>query len=292
LACITTKILKTKKQFGQHWLRSEKVLDRILAAAALGENDRVLEIGPGMGVLTTRLARTVPVVAVEIDRDLCAHLVKKMGNWDNFLLLQGDFLQMDVVAQLAAFPRFQQPNKVVANIPYNITGPILEKLLGDIAAPLTPAFNSITLLVQKEVAARLTAKPGTKAFGAFTVRTQYLADCQLICPVFARDFSPPPQVDSAVIQLRPRPFPQVAAQPLWLDQLVRMGFSSRRKMLRKNLQSSIAGNPDENREKIGSLLVQLGSTAVARAEDLSVGQWIELSNLLGKEEVLPEVSID
>jgi 16S rRNA (adenine1518-N6/adenine1519-N6)-dimethyltransferase len=236
-----------------------------------------------MGVLTTRLARKVPVVAVEIDRDLCAHLVKKMGNLDNFLLLQGDFLQMDVAEQLARFPRFQQPNKVVANIPYNITGPILEKLLGDISAPIAPAFSSITLLVQKEVAERLTAKPGSKAFGAFTVRIQYLADCELICPVLAKDFSPPPKVDSAVIQLRPRPFPQVAEQPLWLDKLVRMGFSSRRKMLRKNLQSAIAGDPDENREKIGELLTSLGSTAEARAENLSVGQWIELSNVLHPE---------
>jgi 16S rRNA (adenine1518-N6/adenine1519-N6)-dimethyltransferase len=285
LAGAATRILKTKKQFGQHWLRSERVLDRIMAAAALGVDDRVLEIGPGMGVLTTRLARKVPVVAVEIDRDLCALLVKKMGNLDNFLLLQGDFLQMDVTDQLTNFPRFQQPNKVVANIPYNITGPILEKLLGDISAPLAPAFASITLLVQKEVAERLTAKPGTKAFGAFTVRIQYLADCELICPVLAKDFSPPPKVDSAVIQLRPRPFEQVAEQPLWLDKLVRMGFSSRRKMLRKNLQSSIAGNPDENREKIGDLLTRLGSTAEARAEDLSVIQWINLSNILGKEEI-------
>jgi 16S rRNA (adenine1518-N6/adenine1519-N6)-dimethyltransferase len=279
-----TKIVKTKKQFGQHWLRSERVLDRIMAAAALNADDRVLEIGPGMGVLTARLARQVPVVAVEIDRDLCAHLVKKMGNLDNFLLLQGDFLQMDVAEQLNIFPRFQQPNKVVANIPYNITGPILEKLLGDISAPLVPAFASITLLVQKEVAARLTAKPGSKAFGAFTVRIQYLADCELICPVLAKDFSPPPKVDSAVIQLRPRPFGQVAKQPLWLDKLVRMGFSSRRKMLRKNLQSAIAGEPDENREKIGCLLSQLGSTAAARAEDLSVGQWVELSNVLRQEQ--------
>jgi 16S rRNA (adenine1518-N6/adenine1519-N6)-dimethyltransferase len=283
LASAAAKMVKTKKQFGQHWLRSEKVLDRIMAAAALGADDRVLEIGPGMGVLTTRLARKVPVVAVEIDRDLCAHLVKKMGNLDNFLLLQGDFLQMDVAEQLARFPRFQQPNKVVANIPYNITGPILEKLLGDISAPIAPAFSSITLLVQKEVAERLTAKPGSKAFGAFTVRIQYLADCELICPVLAKDFSPPPKVDSAVIQLRPRPFPQVAEQPLWLDKLVRMGFSSRRKMLRKNLQSAIAGDPDENREKIGELLTSLGSTAEARAENLSVGQWIELSNVLHPE---------
>jgi 16S rRNA (adenine1518-N6/adenine1519-N6)-dimethyltransferase len=272
--------LKTKKQFGQHWLRNERVLDRIMTAAAVSATDRVLEIGPGMGVLTTRLAKVAPVVAVEIDRDLCAYLVKKMGDHDNFLLLQGDFLDLTVDEPLLPFPRFQQPNKVVANIPYNITGPILEKLLGSIAAPLNPAFESITLLVQKEVAARLTAKPGTKAFGAFTVRIQYLADCQMVCPVPAKDFSPPPKVDSAVIQLRPRPFPVTAQDTYWLDTLVRMGFSSRRKMLRNNLQSAVAGEPTSNRDLIGQLLIDIGLTADARAENLSVGQWIELSHLL------------
>jgi 16S rRNA (adenine1518-N6/adenine1519-N6)-dimethyltransferase len=276
-------MVRTKKQFGQHWLRSERVLDRIMVAASLGASDRVLEIGPGMGVLTARLAKAAPVVAVEIDRDLCAHLVKKMGNLENFLLLQGDFLRLELTEQLAAFHRFQQPTKVVANIPYNITGPILEKLLGDISAPISPAFTSITLLVQKEVAERLTAKPGSKAFGAFTVRIQYLAECELICPVLAKDFSPPPKVDSAVIQLRPRPFPQVAEHPRWLDKLVRMGFSSRRKMLRNNLQGAIEGDPEVNRDQVGELLVQLGLTSEARAENLSVSQWVELSNVLHQE---------
>jgi 16S rRNA (adenine1518-N6/adenine1519-N6)-dimethyltransferase len=272
--------VRTKKQFGQHWLRNERVLDRIMAAAAIKTTDRVLEIGPGMGILTTRLAKVAPVVAVEIDRDLCAYLVKKMGDHENFLLLQGDFLNLIIDESLTTFPRFQQPTKVVANIPYNITGPILEKLLGSIAAPLIPAFESITLLVQKEVAERLTAKPGSKAFGAFTVRIQYLADCQIICPVPARDFSPPPKVDSAVIQLQPRPFPKIVQEPQWLDSLLRMGFSSRRKMLRNNLQSAIVGDPVENRDLIGKLLSDLGLTADARAENLSVTQWIELSHLL------------
>lgn len=267
--------MRTKKQFGQHWLRSDRILNQIIAAANLQPTDRVLEIGPGMGVLTHRLvAKAGAVVAVEIDRDLCAHLVKKAGHYPNFLLLQGDFLSMDIAEQLRAFPNFQQPTKVVANIPYNITGPILEKLLGSIEAPHPQPYESITLLVQKEVADRLTAKPHSKTFGAMTVRIQYLADCQMICPVAAKEFSPPPKVDSAVIQLIPRPFPEVTIQPSWLDRLVRLGFSSRRKMLRNNLQSIGA------KEDLSYILAELELNEDTRAENLSVQEWVRLSNRL------------
>lgn len=267
--------MKTKKQFGQHWLRSDRILNQIVAAAKLQPTDRVLEIGPGLGVLTHRLVeKAAAVVAVEIDRDLCAHLVKKAGHYLNFLLLQGDFLSLNVEDHLQSFPNFQQANKVVANIPYNITGPILEKLLGTIATPNPQPYDSITLLVQKEVADRLTAQPHSKACGAMTVRIQYLAECRLVCPVLAQDFAPPPQVDSAVIQLIPRTFPLQVEQPDWLDRLVRLGFSSRRKMLRNNLQT-IA-----DRDKLGAHFVDLGLTADVRAEDLSVQQWVALSNRL------------
>jgi 16S rRNA (adenine1518-N6/adenine1519-N6)-dimethyltransferase len=267
--------VKTKKQFGQHWLRSDRILNQIIAAAKLQPTDRVLEIGPGMGVLTHRLVeKAAAVVAVEIDRDLCAHLAKKAGHYRNFLLLQGDFLSLNVEEQLQSFPDFQQANKVVANIPYNITGPILEKLLGTIATPNLRPYASITLLVQKEVADRLTAQPHSKAFGAMTVRMQYLAECRLICPVLAKDFAPPPKVDSAVIQLIPRTFSVKVEQPDWLDRLVRLGFSSRRKMLRNNLQTI------EDRDKLGQLFLKLGLTEDVRAEDLSVQQWVELSNRL------------
>jgi 16S rRNA (adenine1518-N6/adenine1519-N6)-dimethyltransferase len=267
--------VRTKKQFGQHWLRSDRILNQIIAAAQIQPTDRVLEIGPGMGVLTHRLVeKATAVVAVEIDRDLCTHLVKKAGHYPNFLLLQGDFLQLNVEAQLQSFPAFQQANKVVANIPYNITGPILAKLLGTIAAPNPQPYQSITLLVQKELADRLTAQPHSKAMGAMTVRIQYLADCHQVCPVPAKHFSPPPKVDSAVIQLIPRALPIVSQQPDWLDRLVRLGFSSRRKMLRNNLQTAV------DREQLSQLCLDLGLSNEVRAEDLSVAQWVELSNRL------------
>ncbi|HEY9725539.1 MAG TPA: 16S rRNA (adenine(1518)-N(6)/adenine(1519)-N(6))-dimethyltransferase RsmA [Chroococcales cyanobacterium] len=264
---------KARKQFAQHWLRSEQALDSIVAAADLQPSDRILEIGPGTGILTRRLLPAVQaLLAVEIDRDLCKLLVKKLGSIENFLLLQGDFLTLDLEAQLTAFPKFQKPNKVVANIPYNITGPILEKLLGTIAHPSPEPFDLIVLLVQKEVAQRLYAKAGSRAFGALSVRVQYLAECELICDVPAKAFSPPPKVDSAVVRLRPRLVNPLANDPKQLETLVRVGFSSKRKMLRNNLQSLL------ERDNLTHLLEQLEVNPQVRAEDLSVDQWVALSN--------------
>lgn len=267
--------MKTKKQFGQHWLRNERVLDRIVQAANILPSDRILEIGPGTGILTRRLLTAASaVVAVEIDRDLCTLLVKKLGNVDNFLLLQNDFLTLDLASSLHDFPKFQHPNKVVANIPYNITGPILDRLLGSITHPAPQPLESIVLLVQREVADRLSAQPSTKAYGALSVRVQYLADCELICPVPARDFSPPPKVDSAVVRLTPRKLELAPINPKVFDNLVRLGFATRRKMLRNNLQSAI------DRDDLMQLLIDLNINPETRAEDLSLTQWIQLANLV------------
>lgn len=271
-----------RKQFGQHWLRSEKALAKILAAAQLRktdadgtQGDRVLEIGPGTGILTRQLlTQADSVVAVEIDRDLCGSLAKKLGANDHFLLLQGDFLSLNLNELLAPFPAFQNPNKVVANIPYNITGPILEKLLGTIGHPAENPLDLIVLLVQKEVALRLAAKPGSRHAGALSIRMQYLAECEFICDVPAQAFQPPPKVDSAVVRLHPRPYELPANDPRRLEQLVKLGFSSKRKMLRNNLQSLI------DRDRLIQLLEEQGINSQVRAEDLSIKQWVELSNQL------------
>lgn len=264
-----------RKRFAQHWLRSPAALDRILKAADVCGHDRILEIGPGTGILSDRLlAEAGAVVAVEIDRDLCGRLVKKFGNRENFLLLQGDILDLDLDANLVDFPKFQNPNKVVANIPYNITGPILERLLGTIAAPNPEPFEAIVLLVQKEVGDRICAQPGSKAFGGLSVRVQYLAECERICHVPAKAFYPPPKVDSAVVRLRPRPIDTPALDPQFLDRLVKQGFSSRRKMLRNNLKSQV------DRDRLTQFLEQLEINPQVRAEDLGVEQWVNLSNLL------------
>ncbi len=268
-------MIKPRKQFAQHWLKSEKALNQIVQAAEISKSDRILEIGPGTGILTRRLLPLAScVVAVEIDRDLCQILAKQLGKAENFLLLQGDFLSLDLASLLDPFPAFQKPNKVVANIPYNITGPILEKLLGTIANPNPEPFDSIVLLVQKEVAQRLYAKPGSRAFGALSVKVQYVADSELICLVPAAAFQPPPKVDSAVVRLRPRQISTSAQNPQHLETLIKLGFGAKRKMLRNNLQAIV------ERDRLTQLLRQLEINPEARAEELGVAQWVALSNEL------------
>ncbi|BBD59746.1 dimethyladenosine transferase [Nostoc sp. HK-01] len=269
-------MVRPRKVFAQHWLKSDKALNAIVQAAECSTNDRILEIGPGTGILTRRLLPLIQaLVAVEIDRDLCKLLVKELGSKENFLLLQGDFLELNLETNLVAFPQFQNANKVVANIPYNITGPIIEKLLGTIANPNPKPFDSIVLLIQKEVAERLYAKAGSKTFGALSVRVQYLAECELICPVPASAFYPPPKVDSAVVRLRPRQLEILANDPRRLENLVKLGFGSKRKMLRNNLQSVI------DRDRLTHLLEQLEINPQARAEDISTQQWVTLANEVG-----------
>jgi 16S rRNA (adenine1518-N6/adenine1519-N6)-dimethyltransferase len=267
---------RTRKRFGQHWLTSEKVLHRMLEAAAVTRQDCVLEIGPGTGVLTKWLLPLADaVVAVEVDWDLCRKLQNQLADHDNFKLVQGDVLELELgaIAPTKDFP-FGPPNKVVANIPYYITGPILERLLGTIAVPNPQPYDIIVLLVQKEVAERLYAKPGTKAFGALSVRVQYLADCQPVCTVPAKAFQPPPKVDSAVVQLTPRPLGITAVDLVGFERLVKLGFGSKRKMLRNNLKGVC------DRDYLTALMTQLGIADTARAEDLSVEQWVTLGNQL------------
>ncbi|MGD1939447.1 MAG: 16S rRNA (adenine(1518)-N(6)/adenine(1519)-N(6))-dimethyltransferase RsmA [Cyanophyceae cyanobacterium] len=268
---------RARKRFGQHWLKSDTVLKRIADAADLSRGDRVLEIGPGQGALTHQLLpKAGAVVAVELDRDLCPRLVKKFGDRDNFLLLQGDILKLDWPQMIEDFPNpaFREPNKVVANIPYNITGPILEHLLGRISTPRSHPFESIVLLVQQEVGRRLCAKPGHKAYGALSIRVGFLADCEYLFDVPAKAFSPPPKVMSAVIRITPRPYPEQPKDHDALEKLVKQGFSTRRKMLRNNLKSWIESDP------LTKILTAIDVRPDARAENLSIGDWIHLSDRL------------
>lgn len=266
-------MVRTRRALAQHWLKSEQALGSIVGAAGCKESDVVLEIGPGTGILTCRLLSLVKgLVAVEIDKDLCKLLVKQLGEKDNFLLLQGDFLELNLEELLSPFERFKSPNKVVANIPYNITGPILEKLLGTIGRPNEKPYDAIVLLIQKEVADRLVASAGSREFGALTVRVGYLAKCEYICTVPAKAFQPAPKVDSAVVRLVPRRLEVSANNPKHLETLVKLGFAAKRKMLRNNLQTVI------ERDGLTNLLEQLNINPLSRAEDLSVEQWVELSN--------------
>ncbi|MEL6470660.1 MAG: 16S rRNA (adenine(1518)-N(6)/adenine(1519)-N(6))-dimethyltransferase RsmA [Cyanobacteria bacterium J06623_4] len=272
------KTQRARKRFGQHWLRSDQVLNQIVAAGELSTSDRVLEIGPGQGVLTQRLLDAqATVLAIEIDRDLCFQLRDQFISYmatGQFQLVEADFLQLNFEQALIDF-ELARPNKVLANIPYYITAPILEKLLGTVRSPNPSPFENIVLLVQKEISDRLCAAPNTKANGALTIRAQYLADCEEICLVPPSAFKPAPKVDSAVIRLRPRPYPTPAKDPALLSQLVKLGFSQKRKMLRNNLQSVIA------RDMLTAILENLSINIQTRAEGLGVADWVALSDAVG-----------
>ena len=275
--------LRARKRFGQHWLRSDRILDNIIAAADLSSSDRVLEIGPGTGALTRRLLSVAGrVVAVELDWDVHRRLAKALQA-PQLHLLQADFLDLDLAATLG--PDIPLPNKVVANIPYNITGPILLKLLGTISQPAATNYDSIVLLVQKEVADRLCAQPSTKAFGALTVRCRLMAECEVICPVPPKAFVPPPKVESAVIRLQPRPYPMPVSDPKRLETLIRLGFASKRKMLRNNLKSLA------DSDRLTEILTKLQLNPQARAEDLGVRDWIALSDRLAPAHPNPELPL-
>lgn len=262
-------MMRPRKQLGQHWLRSPKVLKEILKAAELNGGDRILEIGPGTGVLTEPLvAQSQEVVSVELDRRAYAKLQQQFSQ-PNLHLIQGDILELD----LNSLPN-GCPNKVVANIPYNITGPILMKLLGTIPAPRRPPFDQLVLLVQREVADRLVAQPKTRAFGALSLRVQYLATCESICPVPASAFYPVPKVTSAVIRLRPHPTLPPVNNPLWLNHLIKQGFATRRKMLATALK------PILDADLVRDRLESLGISTKCRGEDLNLDQWIQLSEAL------------
>ena len=259
-AATNTKI-RPRKQFGQHWLRSDAVLNKIVRAGQLQPSDRILEIGPGTGNLTRLLLPLVEsLTAVEIDRDLCAKLRKSMTQ-KNFQLIEASILDIPLPENL---------NKVIANIPYNITGEILKKLTGTLAEPIQQ-FEQIVLLVQKEIGDRLAAKAGHKAYNALSVRMQYLAECQFICDVPASAFYPPPKVNSAVVRIIPRPPVVAASNPQFLDRLLTLGFATKRKMLRNNLTSVI------DRDRLVEILESMQINAQVRAEDLDVEQWVALS---------------
>ena len=254
-----------RKRFGQHWLVDASVLDRIVAAAALTGADRVLEVGPGRGALTERLlaSAAASVAAVELDRDLVAGLRDRFGADPRFSLLQGDGLEVQLPAA----------NKVVANIPYNITGPLLDRLVGRLDRPVQRPYERLVLLVQQEVGERIRAKPGSSAFSALSVRMQLLASCTTVCPVPPRCFQPPPKVQSEVVSLDPLPPEQRLAPELarTVEQLLRRCFASRRKMVRNTLAGLLA------EPELQALVAAAGVELQQRPQEIAPAQWVELA---------------
>lgn len=264
-----------RKRFGQHWLRDEQVLERILQAADLQADDRVLEVGPGRGALTERLLASpvASVHAVELDRDLVGGLRQRFAAEPRFSLQEGD-----VLAVALEGPGGSRATKVVANIPYNITGPLLERLVGRLDRPVDPPYQSLVLLVQKEVAERIRARPGQSSFSALSVRMQLLAHCSSVCPVPPRCFQPPPKVQSEVVRLDPLPADQRLPIELarGVERLLRMAFLARRKMLRNTLAPLAA--PDQ----LQALASAAGIHLQQRPQEIAPAAWVALARGLNQ----------
>lgn len=261
---------RARRRFGQHWLVDPAVLDRIMAAAALQPLDRLLEIGPGRGALTERLLASPAALvrAVELDRDLVAGLLARFAGDPRFELIAGDALSVPFRS-----PGEAPLTKVVANIPYNITGPLLERLVGRLEQPVEPPFARLVLLVQRDVGERIRARPGSSSYSALSVRLQLLARCQGVCAVPPRCFRPPPRVHSEVILLEPlaasqRPAPELARR---CEGLLRRCFAARRKMLRNTL----AGLLPEG--ELADLAAAAGISLQQRPQEIAPPAWLALA---------------
>lgn len=265
----------TKKRLGQHFLVEAEVLQSIVDASAATAGDTVLEIGPGAGFLTRFLLATgAHVVAIDLDRDSIGYLQAR--NYQNLTLEHGDFLQMDLqtVAKVAESPCF----KVVGNVPYQITGLILGHLLGEIGqpSPWLPRIESIVVTVQKEVAERMVAKPGSKDYSRVSLLTAYFCDASIEQIIPPESFFPKPHVTSAVVRMVPTANPRVTCRNhTLLRQLIKAGFKERRKMLRNNLSSLCLPQ-----EEINDIFAQLKLDPQVRAERLSLSQFAMLTDVI------------
>ncbi|MED5470075.1 MAG: 16S rRNA (adenine(1518)-N(6)/adenine(1519)-N(6))-dimethyltransferase RsmA [Cyanobacteriota bacterium] len=272
-----------RKRFAQHWLIDAAVLTQILDAADVQPDDRLLEVGPGRGALTERLlaSSASAVHAVELDRDLVSGLRQRFADQARFSLQEGDVLSVPLTLADG-----RAATKVVANIPYNITGPLLERLLGRLDRPVDHPYQRLVLLLQKEVAQRIRALPGQSCFSALSVRLQLLARCTTVCPVPPRSFNPPPKVHSEVILIEPLA-PEQRLEPLLakrVESLLRQAFLARRKMLRNTLAKVLPA------AELNALADDLGISLQQRPQELSPTTWVELARGLNRADLVdPEV---
>lgn len=276
--------IRTKKSFGQNFLTDLNVLKNIVEAADITANDNVIEIGPGIGALTEQLAQAAgEVLALEIDQDLIPVLKEVLSPYDNVKVINQDVLQANLPELIKKeFKDPSRPIKVVANLPYYITSPILMNLL---ASPVE--WATICVMMQKEVAQRLTAKPGTKQYGALTLAIEYQMQAKIAFDVSRKVFVPSPNVDSAIVVLTPRTNP-LPVQPFDKQKLfgfIRGCFAHRRKSLWNNLQSVIGKDPAV-KEKMTVVLAQLDISPQIRPEKLTLEQFIELANALHQQNLL------
>ena len=265
-----------QKKFGQNFLIDTHVLEKIISAAGITKNDCVLEIGPGIGTMTQYLAENAGhVVAVEIDRNLIPILKETLADYDNVTVINEDILRVDIKT-LAEEYNGGKPIKVVANLPYYITTPIIMGLF-ESGVPI----DNITVMVQKEVADRMKEGPGSKDYGALSLAVQYYAEPEIVANVPPNCFIPRPNVGSAVIRLtRHKEMPVEVKDPVLMFKIIRASFNQRRKTLQNGL-----GNAPElpyTKEQIAAAIAEMGLTPTIRGEALSLAQFAQLSDILGE----------
>ena len=251
-----------RKSLGQHFLRDARALDRIVGALDLTGTETVIEIGPGRGVLTDRLAeRAGRLIAIELDRKLIPVLRARYADRSHVMILEGDVLTFDLGTVA------QGPYRLVGNVPYYITTPIL------FHAMKAPRPERAVFLVQREVAERMAAAPDTEAYGALSVNLQALATAETLAIVKPAAFEPPPKVDSAIVRVVPRAEPLVpVAEEQGFSRFVQACFAQRRKQLGRTLRTVASLEAEEARV----LLTGLGIDPVARAETLAPAQFVRL----------------
>ena len=263
-----------QKKFGQNFLIDEHVLEKIISAAGIGPDDFVVEIGPGIGTMTQYLAHAARgVAAVEIDKALIPILQDTLSAYDNVTVINEDVLKVDL-KELAEKMNEGRPVKVVANLPYYITTPIIMGLF-ESHVPV----ESITVMVQKEVAERMQAGPGTKDYGALSLAVQYYAEPYIVANVPPNCFMPRPNVGSAVIRLQVHKNPDIRVKDESLMfRIIRASFNQRR----KTLQNSLSHDPQLgiSKEVVARILEEIGLSATIRGEALSLQQFAQFSDLV------------
>lgn len=265
-----------QKKFGQNFLINTGILEDIIEAAEITKDDFVLEIGPGIGTMTQYLCESArEVVAVEIDKNLIPILEDTLSAYDNVEVLNDDILKVDIKA-LAEERNAGKPIKVVANLPYYITTPIIMGLF-ESHVPI----DSITIMVQKEVADRMQEGPGSKEYGALSLAVQYYAHPEIVVNVPPSCFMPQPKVGSAVIRLTRHSQPPVDVEnETLMFQIIRASFNQRRKTLANGLNNFPGLNL--SKETIQQCIEELGVPVTVRGEALSLEQFARLSNIIGK----------
>jgi 16S rRNA (adenine1518-N6/adenine1519-N6)-dimethyltransferase len=261
--------IKPIKYLGQNFLIDKNVVKKIIRAANLKPQDIVLEIGPGTGVLTQAIAKRVKkVIAVEKDPRMCKLLKENLKDFNNIEIISADILKLVIDRDYYNSPGLLQKNyKVIANLPFYITAPVIRKFL-EAKNPAQEMF----LIIQKEVAQRIYAKPGQMSILAVSV--QFYADVKILFYVSKKSFTPQPKVDSAIIQIKPNK--KYKADKNKFFKIVKAGFSQPRKQLINNLSKKLK----LDKEKLSPLLVKINIKPSQRAQSLSIQDWIELSKML------------